>query len=128
MVNRSLRLALPVLVCLALLPAAASAQQTRKQRVCDDSRRIASLLLDAQTNVNVSPNVWRVVGNEANTLANRIYGRTAGSADARRLARDLRTHVREMRKAALGGDAAGARRHAREAMPFATQLVTWGCR
>jgi hypothetical protein len=88
----------------------------------------AALLRDVQHDVPVSPAMWRTIANEANTLANRLYARTSRSAKARRAATDLRMHVREMRAAALKGDAAGARRHAGEALPFAYRLIDWSAR
>ena len=81
----------------------------------NDLSRLQAILLDAQNDkVTISSNVWRISGNEAVTLANRIKG---GSA-----AQNLRTHVREMRDAALKGDVAGARSHAAQALPYANQL------
>lgn len=47
----------------------------------------------------------------------------ATSGGTRAAAREARTHVREMRASALKGDAAGARQHAREAMPFVTTVL-----
>jgi hypothetical protein len=96
-----------------------------KMRVGADAARLSTILHDVQTSVNLSEGTWKVIVNEANTLANRIYGHTAGNKNARRLARDLRMHVREMRKAALAGDAAGAKSHAGEALPYAHQLEDW---
>lgn len=83
----------------------------------DDLTRLQAILLDAQNDkVTISSDVWRISSNEAVTLANRIKG---GSA-----AQSLRMHVKEMRSAALKGDAAGARSHAAQALPFANQLAT----
>jgi len=96
-----------------------------KTRIYNDSTRLASLLQDVQSNANVSEAMWKTVANEANALANRIYGYTSGNATARAAARDLRTHVREMRTAALAGDAPGARSHAGQALPFAYTLIDW---
>lgn len=96
-----------------------------KSSVWTDTTRLEALLTDAQTNVNVSPAAWKVVGNEANMLANRIYAHSSGNATARSAARDLRTHVREMHSAAMAGDAAGVRTHASMALPFADKLVDW---
>jgi hypothetical protein len=93
--------------------------------VYNDATRLAALLRDAQTTVSLSAASWRTIANEANALANRIYGRTAGNRTARAAARDLRTHVREMRTAALKGDAAAARDHANQALPFAYTLIDW---
>ena len=110
------------------MPTGAAAKEqarARNERVWNDATRLAALLRDVQVEVTITPAMWRTIANEANTLANRIYGRTAGNAEARRLARDLRMHVREMRKAALNGDATGARRHATEALPFAFRLIDW---
>jgi hypothetical protein len=96
-----------------------------KSAIWNDSTRIASLLHDARANVTVSAPVWKTVANEANVLANRIYARSAGTNAARRLATELRMHVRLLRKAALAGDAAGVRQHATEALPYANQLADW---
>ena len=96
-----------------------------KARVYNDATRLAALLNDAQTTISVSSDVWRVVANEANSLANRIYGSTAGSSTARAAARNAREHVRMFREAALKGDAAGARSHATEAMTFVAKLIDW---
>jgi hypothetical protein len=97
----------------------------RSERVWTDATRLAGLLRDVQVEVNVSESMWRTIVNEANTLANRIYANTSRSAAARSLARDLRTHVGEMRAGALRGDAAGARKHANEASAFAYRLIDW---
>jgi hypothetical protein len=96
-----------------------------KQRVNADASRLAGLLSDAQTTVSVNPDVWKTIGNEANSLANRLYGSTSGNATARKAATSARDHVREFRKAALAGDAGGARDHASQAMPFVVQLIDW---
>ena len=96
-----------------------------KQRVNADASRLAGLLSDAQTTVSVNPAVWKTIGNEANSLANRLYGSTSGNATARKAATNARDHVREFRKAALAGDAAGARDHASQAMPYVVQLIDW---
>lgn len=99
-----------LLLCLLAIPVAAQADRT------SDLSRLQAILLDAQNDkVTIPASVWRVTGNEAVALANRITG---GSA-----ARDLKTHVREMRDAALKGDADGARSHAGMALPFANQLA-----
>ncbi|HEX9162543.1 MAG TPA: hypothetical protein VF980_12625 [Thermoanaerobaculia bacterium] len=96
-----------------------------KTRVYNDATRLAALLRDAQTTVTVNGDVWKTVGNEANSLANRLYGNTSGNSTARTAARELRTHVRGFRDAAMGGDAAGARDHASQAMQYVTQLIDW---
>ncbi|HWW62314.1 MAG TPA: hypothetical protein VN181_13160 [Thermoanaerobaculia bacterium] len=117
---RTLALALIALLFVAPVHAASS-----KARVAADATRLASLLHDVQWNVSVSDAAWKTIANEANSLANRIYGNTSANRTARGLARDLRMHVREMRKAALAGDAAGARQHAQQAMPFVNKLIDW---
>ena len=114
------------LLAVALISFPAMAQSTTKQRIDADATRLAALLQDvAAKEITVGEAGWRTIVNEANSLANRIYGRTSGHKAARALARDLRTHVREMRKAARAGDGAGARDHARQALPFATRLMDW---
>ena len=112
-----------IVMCFFALPVFATAQTHAHAKVWTDATRLAALLSDAQQNVSVDANVWRVVANEANTLANRIYAGSSGKA--RTAARDLRTHVREFRKAALAGDASTARSHASEAQPFVYQIIDW---
>lgn len=110
------------------VPANATAREAagpKNERVWNDATRIAGLLHDMQVDVPVSAVMWRTIANEANVLANRLYARTSRSAEARRAATSLRKHVREMRAAALIGDAAAARKHAGEALPFAYRLIDW---
>ena len=116
-------LAVAAILVMTLAPAALA--QSAKTRVWNDGTRLAALLHDAQTSVSVNANVWKTIGNEANTLANRLYANTSGNSTARGLAKDVRMHVREFRTAALAGDAVEARKHASEAMPFLTKLVDW---
>jgi hypothetical protein len=99
-----------LILCLIAMPLTAQA---------NDVSRLQAILLDAQdTKVTFTADVWRVTANEAASLANRIAANSKQSA-----ARDLRTHVRQMRDAALKGDADGARSHAAMALPFANQLA-----
>jgi hypothetical protein len=113
------------LFAICILLAAMPAFAANKARVYSDATRLAALLNDAQTTITVSSDVWKVVANEANSLANRIYGATGGNATARAAARNAREHVRQFRDAALAGDAAGARTHATEAMEYVTKLIDW---
>jgi hypothetical protein len=93
-----------VLLSLVAMPLAAS-----------DLSRLQAILLDAQNDkVTISSVAWKVSGNEAVTLANRIKGGQAAT--------NMRTHVRQMRDAAAKGDAASARDHASQALAFANQL------
>ena len=117
-------LAVAVALFLAVAPAA-MAQSAKKTRVWNEATRLSALLHDAQTTVSVNANVWRTIGNEANAIANKLYGHTAGNSAARALARDARIHVREFRAAALAGNAVEARRHAAEALPFVNRLADW---
>jgi hypothetical protein len=109
-----------VLLCFTALPAFA-----QKARVHDYSTRLASLLADTQGNATIGPAGWKAIANEANALANKLYAAAHVSAKARGLARDARAHVREMHKAAMKGDAAGAKAHAAMALPFVNQLIDW---
>lgn len=94
-----------ILLCAVAMPLAAN-----------DLSRLQAILLDAQDDkVTISSDAWRVSGNEAVTLANRIKGGAAAAS--------LRTHVKQMRDAALKGDATGARDHASQALSFANQLA-----
>ena len=104
--------------------AAKEKAKAHNQRVWEDVTRLAGLLRDVQTEVSVSAAAWRTIANEANVLANRIYAR-ATPQQARAAATELRMHVREMRTAAMRGDAANARRHAAEALPAAYRLIDW---
>ena len=96
-----------------------------RTRVHNDAARLAALLSDAQRNVNFESATWRTVANEANMLANRVYGETAGNKTARAAARDLRMQVREFRNAAMKGDAGEARAHAAQAQPYAYRIIDW---
>jgi hypothetical protein len=91
-------------------------------RLLNDSNRLAAVLADTQAKANVSDAVWKTVANEANTLADRVHA-SAKSSSTRKAAASARTHVREMRAAAMKGDAAGARMHAAEALPFVYQII-----
>ncbi len=91
----------------------------QQNRMSNDLSRLSAILLDSQnTKVTISADAWKVTANEANALANRIVANSGQKA-----AKDLQMHVREMRKAALSGDASGAQSHASEAMPFVYQLM-----
>jgi hypothetical protein len=116
-------LAVAILCMAFIVPAGFAA--TMKSNVHDDATRLAALLQDAQTNVSVSAGVWKTIGNEANSIANKLYGHTSGSAAARKLATQARSHVRMFREAALAGNADEARKHAAEAAPFVNQLIDW---
>lgn len=110
------------LIALPLFASTATAASPRRTRVWNDATRLAAVLSDVQsTRANLSAATWKSTANEANMLANRIYARSGGRAAAR----DLRTHVREMRAAALKGDSDGARSHAGMALPFAYQIIDW---
>lgn len=99
-----------------------AASRSSRTRVWNDATRLAALLNDAQNQTaNVSAATWRTIGNEANVLANRIYAGSGGRAQAR----EIRTHVREFRSAALKGDAASARTHAAAALPFVYEIIDW---
>jgi hypothetical protein len=111
-----------------MIPALSMAQATltpQMQRVMDDVTRLQAILVDSgNTQVTFSAATWRTVANEANALANRVYGRTSSwRTESRTAARELRHHVREMRSEALKGNAEGARKHAAEALPFANTLA-----
>ena len=101
----------------------ASTHASSKAAVYADATRLGSLLRDAQTNITLPAATWRTIAGEATVLSNRLVVRTAG--DARRIATDARKHVRLMATAARSGDAAAARSHAAEALPFVHQLIDW---
>src|SRR5205807_5828329 len=109
-----------LLLCFAAMPAFA-----QKARVHGYSTRLASLLSDVQSKAMLTPATWKAVANEANALANKLYASAVINAKARGLASDARAHVREMHKAAMKGDADGARTHAGLALPFVYQLIDW---
>lgn len=119
--SRKIALFAALLLVVAALPLSAA----NKAGVETSATRLASLLQDVQSTANVDATAWKTIANEANSLANRVYGYTAGNKTARSAATDLRMHVRELRKAAMAGDAAGARQHASEALPFAYKLIDW---
>lgn len=115
-----------LILCLVLVPVFAFAESTthKHTKVWNDATRLAALLSDVQHTGNFEPATWKVVANEANMLANRIYAGASGKT-AKAAAKDLRTHVRQMRDSAMGGDASGARQHANEAQPFVYQIIDW---
>ena len=120
MMRKSVFLLLAVTLLLATPTFAAS-----KTRVNADADRLASLLHDVQNKSTVSEASWRTIANEANSLSNRVYGYTSGAASARKLATELRKHVRAMRTSALAGNADEARTHASAALPVAYKLIDW---
>jgi|SRR5262245_34763771 len=109
-----------ILACFVAMPALA-----QKGKVHNYATRLASLLADTQGNATITAAGWKTIANEANALANKLYAASHVTAKARGLARDARTHVREMHKAAMKGDAAGAKAHAAMALPFVNQLIDW---
>src|SRR4051812_7157186 len=66
---------------------------TSRTRVRENASTLASILADAQNKANFSADAWRITANEANSLANKVYASSGGRAAAR----ELRTHVRQMR-------------------------------
>ena len=109
-----------ILLCFAAMPAFA-----QKAKVHDYSTRLASLLSDAQSKAMLGPASWKAIANEANALANKLVAAAHVNAKARGLASDARAHVREMHKAAMKGDAEGAKAHVAMALPFVYQLIDW---
>jgi hypothetical protein len=102
-------------------------KMTRTRTYSDVTRLAANLQEVTQSTVVFSAATWKTVANESNALANRIYAGAAASHDKAAItaAKNLRMHIREMHKAALAGDAAGAKTHAGEALPFAYTIVDW---
>jgi hypothetical protein len=96
----------------------------RAVRINNDVNRLESILATAQNApANLSLNR---TATEADILANRILNnvRTTlkGRPDALNAAKQLRMHVREMRKAAASGNVVSVKMHAREALPFALRI------
>jgi ribosomal protein S20 len=87
----------------------------------DDATRLAALLADTQGKATLSPAAWKSIANEANARANKLYAATSGKN--RTAAKEARTHVREMHKAAMKGDADGAKSHAAMALPYVYQII-----
>ena len=102
-----------------------SGSSSSSQAVWTDATRLAALLSDSQGKVAINAAAWKVVANEANMLANRLVSRSSGNATGRKAASEARMHVREMRTAAMAGDADGAKNHAGMALPFVYQLIDW---
>jgi uncharacterized protein YukE len=89
------------------------------QRVYQDATRLAAILQDVQNpNANLSPEAWKRVANEAHSLA--LHNFTGAPSKA---SRQARAHVKQMRAAAESGDAAAARMHASEALPFVFEVI-----
>jgi phage gp16-like protein len=109
-----------VLLCFMAMPAFA-----QKAKVNDYATRLAALLSDTQGKANLGPASWKALSNEAVSLANKLYAYSAIQSKARKLAAEVQTHVRAMRHAANSDDAAGAKEHAAEALPYVYQLIDW---
>lgn len=87
-------------------------------KVYADATRLAAILTDAQDQ-NVNGAAMKAASHEAYSLALHVF--TAAGTKA---ARDARAHVKQMRDAADKDDAAGARDHASQALPFVYQVIT----
>jgi hypothetical protein len=87
----------------------------------DDATRLAALLADTQGMATLSPAAWKSIANEANARANKLYAATSGKSHT--AAKEARTHVREMHKAAMKGDANGAKSHAALALSCVYQII-----
>lgn len=107
--------ALLLMLCLTAMPLLA------KPAAHDYATRLASLLADTQGKAMMSAASWKAIANEANSLANKLYASTSGKN--RTAAKEARTHVREMHKAAMKGDADGAKAHAGMALPYVYQII-----
>ena len=104
---------------IALVILVAATPLFAQSKMANDLSRLSAILLDSQnTKVTISADAWKVTGNEAAALANRI-----AASSKQKAARDLQMHVKLMRDAAVSGDAATARSHAAEALPLAYQLT-----
>lgn len=78
------------------------------------AERLAALLTDVQDKASLTPASWKSISGEAWRLASRLRGKDGAEA---------RKHVREMREAAMKGDADGARSHASMALPYVMKLI-----
>jgi hypothetical protein len=104
-----------LMLCLMATPLLA------KSSTYDYATRLASLLADTQGKATMSAASWKTIANEANALANKLYA--SSSAKTRKDAKEARTHVREMHKAAMAGDADGAKSHAGMALPCVYKVI-----
>ncbi len=116
MLSKTLR-SFVILTCVVALPLMAKPQS----HAYDYATRLAALLADTQGKATLSADAWKKVGNEGNALANKLYASTSGKN--RTAAKEARTHVREMRAAAMKGDADGAKMHAGMALPYVYQII-----
>lgn len=132
---KMLTAALVFVLPLSAAPSALAQQQGRSlaergDRGYTDATRLATLLYDLsrQENLQLTPQQWRTIANEANVLANRVHARARSARwnqSGRDAATNVRTHVRNLQRSALGGDANAARTSAREALTHSHQLVDW---
>ena len=104
-----------LMLCLMATPLLA------KPSTHDYATRLASLLADTQGKATMSAASWKAIANEANSLANKLYA--SAGAKTRSDAKEARTHVREMHKAAMKGDADGAKSHAGMALPYVYKII-----
>jgi len=87
----------------------------------DNATRLAALLADTQGKASLSATSWKAIANEANATSNKLYASTKGKNHT--AAKEARTHVREMHKCAMKGDADGAKSHAGMALPYVYQVI-----
>jgi hypothetical protein len=83
--------------------------------------RLAAILDDTQGKATLSAAAWKSTANEADALANKLYASTSGKD--RIEAKNARTHVREMRTAAMKGDAEAAKTHAAKALSYVYKVI-----
>ena len=105
-----------LMLCVLATPLAA-----KPAAAFNTATRLAALLSDTQGKAMLSPASWKAIANEANALSNRLYAETKGKNH--KAATEARVHVREMHKAALKGDADGAKSHAAMALPYVYQII-----
>jgi predicted RNase H-like nuclease (RuvC/YqgF family) len=104
------------------------AQKKEIARVGRDVQRLESLLANLKTSAKLSDKSWKSFANEADMLANRIYTNVKSATtekNALNAAKQLRTHVQNMKKEAEKRDYRSTRRHAERALSVAAQLDEW---
>ena len=102
--------------------------QKDRARVEKDVQRLESLLATVKDSKKISPKLLQSTANEADVIAARILSNVKSATSDKqpvKNAEQLRTHVQNMKKEALNGNADQSRKHAKNALKVATKLDEW---
>ena len=109
-------------------PAPTAAQKKDRARVEKDVQRLESLLTTVENSPKISTKSLQSTASEADVIAVRILSNVKAVTTEKstvKKAEQLRSHVQNMKKEAINGNADKSRKHARNALKVATKLDEW---